>query len=520
MKTEIIFLNCGNIDHLLATVNQDIRGQSIQILTQSTDNPSLFIKNLSVSGRRCAVITSGTIKNSLSDTATIPVISIATTLLDILLTLKTAKIDISEVAVIINKVFYPDYDMIIPMIRVIPFTMFIESYEELKDVTEILKKRGVKTVLGSNTVCSIVKNYGLNCISFWNENNVRKAITEAIEAVNRYYNNSDESETEDVISGTRAGTKKNFTALTKFEQILGDCSEMVSLKKYAELYAHTDSSILIQGESGTGKELFAQGIHNASKRCQKPFVPINLAAIPETLIESELFGYEGGAFSGARRNGKRGYFELAHGGTLFLDEIGDMPLPLQSRLLRVLEEGKLFRLGGETQKQIDVRIIAATNKNLTALVNQNQFRGDLLYRLNVLEINIPPLRERIEDIPLIALHFLHEFKSQATPGECHRVAHSKQLLSYSWPGNVRELRNVMERFCAIYDGTHDIDKSLEISLGHSKQFSHPALSSTIQSEYSLKEILEKNHGNRNLAAEELGISRSTLWRRMKEQNLL
>lgn len=231
-----------------------------------------------------------------------------------------------------------------------------------------------------------------------------------------------------------------------FDDILGGSEAIRSAKELARRIAVSDSPILIQGESGTGKELFAQAIHNASPRRQGPFVAVNFAALPETLLESELFGYDEGAFTGAKKGGKAGLFEQAHGGTIFLDEIGDAPLSFQVRLLRVLQEKQVRRIGSSRVIPINIRVIAATNKNLKVLINRGEFREDLYYRINVLPLRIPPLRERKEDILELAYAFYRKAFNDLPPfppEEFFRLI-QRHLLNYHWPGNVRELANVVE----------------------------------------------------------------------------
>ncbi|WZL72902.1 sigma 54-interacting transcriptional regulator [Clostridiaceae bacterium 35-E11] len=234
--------------------------------------------------------------------------------------------------------------------------------------------------------------------------------------------------------------KKGYVAKYTFDHIIGKSNTIMYTKDIAVNMAKSDSTVLLYGESGTGKELFAQAIHNCSKRKRYPFIAVNCGAIPENLLESELFGYEEGAFTGAKKGGKPGYFELAHMGTLFLDEISEMALPLQTRLLRVLQEKEVIRIGGDSVIHIDVRIIAATNKKLKMLVENSKFRKDLYYRLNVLPLNIPPLRERKEDISLLMDHFKDEFNAnfQLSPEVFEEIS------SYYWEGNIRELRNCVE----------------------------------------------------------------------------
>jgi len=228
--------------------------------------------------------------------------------------------------------------------------------------------------------------------------------------------------------------------------IIGETPPMLVAKKLARKAARTDSTLLITGESGTGKEVFAQAVHNRSVRRESPFVRVNCAAIPENLLESELFGFVDGAFTGATRGGKLGKFELAEGGTVFLDEIGDMSLPMQAKLLRVLQEKEIERLGGTKPISLNVRIIAATNQDLLKLVREGRFREDLYYRLKVLEISIPPLRERREDIPLITDYLVRRI-NRRVGSDIQRVTPDSMnaMMTYSWPGNVRELENMIEQ---------------------------------------------------------------------------
>jgi len=244
----------------------------------------------------------------------------------------------------------------------------------------------------------------------------------------------------------RKARKTEHEARYTFHDILSKSAPMDRVLSYAKRVSQSDSTILIQGESGTGKELFAQAIHNASKRSQGPFVPVNFAAFPQSLLESELFGYEEGSFTGAKKGGRRGLFEEAHGGTIFLDEIGDAPLEFQVRLLRVLQERQVRPVGGRKLIPIDVRVIAATNKNLVEEVKQGRFREDLYYRLSVIPLHMPSLRERLEDIPLLVEHFMHRF-SHGRLSDAKAIMTGEtleHLCGYDWPGNIRQLLNVVE----------------------------------------------------------------------------
>lgn len=235
-----------------------------------------------------------------------------------------------------------------------------------------------------------------------------------------------------------------------FNDIIGESSKMLEAVKQGKLYSKSDSSVLITGESGTGKELFARAIHNESNRKNKPFIAINCAAIPDQLLESELFGYEGGTFTGGRKEGKAGIFEIAHGGTVFLDEIGDMAPHLQAKLLRVLQEKKVRRVGGADEVTVNVRLISATNQNIDSMVKNKEFRLDLLFRINIFNINIPPLRERKEDLPILYEHYVkaHSLRYQKSIVGIEKDA-MRNLINYNWPGNVREFQNVLERAVAL-----------------------------------------------------------------------
>ncbi|WP_296116150.1 sigma-54-dependent Fis family transcriptional regulator [uncultured Eubacterium sp.] len=264
----------------------------------------------------------------------------------------------------------------------------------------------------------------------------------------------------------------HFSAKYTFDTIIGDSLSMKQVKKLGELAAKNDSNLLILGECGTGKDLLAQAVHNASNRANGPFLPINCAALPKNLIESELFGYEGGAFTGAQKNGAPGKFELAEDGTIFLDEIGDMPLELQTTLLRVLQNKEIIRVGGKKPIPINVRVIAATNSNLEEAVQNKQFRSDLYYRLNVLSITIPPLRYRKEDISPLIDHFTKSHTSGELDLNFFTPEDRQLMLNYNWPGNVRELENMVERvICSSADGTISSSQILKLFLHVDHQIS-------------------------------------------------
>lgn len=311
-----------------------------------------------------------------------------------------------------------------------------------------------------------------------------------------------------------------------FDGILGQSTAITNIKKKMCRVAATDSTVLITGESGTGKELFARAIHHESLRKKGPFIAVNCGAIPENLLESELFGYDEGAFTGARRTGKPGKFELANGGTIFLDEIGDMPLHLQVKLLRVLQDRTIERMGGTKPLVTDVRIIAATNRNLEEMIKTNQFRNDLYYRLSVIPFHIPPLRERMEDMELLLHCFIQKYNlilGKNIKGYTRDAL--ARMVEYPWPGNVRELENAIEYSANVCsDALIDTNYLPDRIIKHAAALPPPNPPETVQSIADLEKnaIVEalKRYGTSNQAKENiarsLGMSRSTLYRKIKE----
>ena len=305
-----------------------------------------------------------------------------------------------------------------------------------------------------------------------------------------------------------------------FRDLISKSPAMQAVFDLARTAARTNSTILILGESGTGKELLARAVHAESPRSQAPFVAMSCAALTETLLESELFGHEKGAFTGANQR-RKGKFEMAQGGTLFLDEIGDISPKLQLDLLRVLEDRRFFRVGGSDPVTVDVRIIAATNKDLPKAVADGSFREDLFYRLNVIPINLPPLRERIEDMPLLVEHFLEQLGAEMNK-HVEEVSSDAMamLMAHAWPGNVRELRNVLERAIVVASG-----RVVEASdLGLKKAATevgdtNPAASLEDVEKHHIARVLQEAGGNISQAARTLGIDRATLYNKMKKYQL-
>lgn len=322
-----------------------------------------------------------------------------------------------------------------------------------------------------------------------------------------------------------------YHATLQFDDIIGESKELLETKRIASFAATTSSHILLHGESGTGKEIFAQAIHNRSEQRKGPFVAVNCGIIPRELIGSELFGYDAGAFTGAKREGNPGKFELASGGTLFLDEIGDMPLEQQVALLRVLEEKKVTRIGSTKMIPVNVRLICATNKNLLQQVDKGLFRQDLYYRLNVISLTLPPLRNRSKDVPLLFMHYFEKLCRDRGLNLLVEPEVIQALQQYDWPGNVRELQNVVERAISLADLGAVTLAQLPDELHAAWQLGrHPAAPQALNAN-SLREqqrrllreterqrillLLSKHGGNVSATARELGIARKTLYRKMQ-----
>ena len=327
---------------------------------------------------------------------------------------------------------------------------------------------------------------------------------------------------------------KNYNKINKdysitLENIIGNSSIINSVKKEALIASKSTSTVLITGESGTGKELFARAIHNHSNRCENPFVAVNCAAIPDNLLESELFGYEEGAFTGAKKGGKLGKFEIANKGTIFLDEIGDMSLHLQAKLLRVLQEKELNKIGAKSNKFIDVRIIAATNKDLEKMVLKGTFREDLYYRLNVIPISLPNLRQRKDDIPDLIDFMIKEYSRKL---EKHVTGIDKNvldvMLEYKWPGNIRELQNIIE-----YGVNMSIGEIITLDVIPNKLKNVELEEVLVQNdkirtleELEKAEIIKALHKykdykkDKELVAKSLGISRATLYRKLEKYKII
>ncbi len=389
-----------------------------------------------------------------------------------------------------------------------------QTAEDARSCVAELIRQKIGAVVGTGLVTDLAAEAGLPGILLYSPDSVRRALNAALDLVAAV-----EQRGADRPSVKRG--KASSPVRYRLGDIQGESTVMQAVREQAALCADTDATLFIHGETGTGKELVAQAVHSASPRRNQSFIAINCGAIAESLLESELFGHEEGAFTGARRGGRPGLIEAAHKGTLFLDEIGEMPLALQTRLLRVLEEREVLRVGSNHPVPVDIRIIAASHCNLDQLVAEGKFRADLYYRLNVLRINLPKLSRRAGDIAQLLQGFASGLRT-GTQVELDREA--EQLLkAYSWPGNLRELKNLAERLLVVTQAsTIQVDVTLLRRCApemFAVRLNEQRLIVTDEKS-ELEAALLSAMGNRTKVAKQLGISRSTLWRRMQEHGLL
>ena len=401
---------------------------------------------------------------------------------------------------------------------------FVTEEDARNRVAELVAQ-GVSVIVGTGMVADLAEEAGAKGVLMYSAESVRHAFDGAIDLV-RLIDRADGAGTG---ASARAPARGRSAAASRYSaaDLIGRSSVMRELHERIGLYALNDATVLICGETGTGKELAAQALHSSSLRKRGPFVAVNCGAIAESLLESELFGHDEGAFTGSRRGGRVGLIEAAQGGTLFLDEIGEMPLALQTRLLRVLEEREVTRVGSSTPLPVDVRVVAATHCDLDALARESRFRRDLYFRLNVLRLDIPSLCDHAEDIAELSQHFLKRASAQ------HGMTLDQDALAllqaYAWPGNVRELRNVIERLPILLAGrARSINRRLllscapELALPPLAAETAPgaytaatALATHTISAQDVASAMARVGGHRGRAAALLGVSRSTLWRMLK-----
>jgi transcriptional regulator with PAS, ATPase and Fis domain len=412
-----------------------------------------------------------------------------------------------------------------------------------RHVTEVIDNTNlhitVKTAIPERGVLQNIQGQQMivHRIPIWKEEKVVGAIGmlifEGVTEVYRIYERLQKDTMREQIKPQSFTTQKQQDSRITLDQIIGVSENASAVKRLARRAARTAATVLITGESGTGKEMYAKSIHHLSPFSSGPFISVNCGAIPDHLFESELFGYEEGAFTGAKKGGKPGKFELAHNGTLFLDEIGEMPLIMQTKLLRVLQEKEAERVGGIKKYDINVRIIAATNRNLKKMVEGGEFREDLFYRLNIIQLLIPPLRDRKEDIPILLSHYVKEicekYQIEEKSITSEAVSH---LMSYHWDGNIRELVNTIERLVTLVDrkiiDVHHLPdymkESHSVNEKETKEEAIPLIERAKnlgkeQEKQLIIDILQKTHGNKSKAAEQLGIHRTTLYQKLKKYHI-
>ncbi len=388
-----------------------------------------------------------------------------------------------------------------------------------------LKAAGIKAIVGAGLITDLAEEAGLTGVFVYSAASIRHAFDDALEMARLTQLESNRVRTRGAV------VTDTLRARHGLNDLRGESAAMETLRQSVVLYAKSPATVLIQGETGTGKELVAQAIHRESPRSlgqNRPFVAVNCGAIAESLLESELFGHEEGAFTGARRGGHAGLFEAANRGTLFLDEIGEMPLALQTRLLRVLEEREVVRVGGTRPIPVNVRIISATHCDLEQRVREGRFRADLFYRLAVLRLALPPLRARPEDVMTLAewslKNALASLGARPHPNlHAEMMACAPLLQRYDWPGNVRELRNLTERL-ALFLAAEPLQAltpafvlSVAPELGAVSAHSEPVAPAQPPRAESATEVLARFGGRRDAAADYLGISRTTLWRRLRDE---
>jgi propionate catabolism operon transcriptional regulator len=398
------------------------------------------------------------------------------------------------------------------------------TQEDARAAVDELNALGVAVIVGAGSVTDLAEEAGLRAVFLYSAASIRQAFDDALELARLTRLEVDRSRGRTRIGSTPPGKQRLRRGLN---DLRGDSPAMQQLRQTVVLYARSPSTVLIEGETGSGKELVAQAIHRESPRrdANRPFVAVNCGAIAESLLESELFGHEDGAFTGARRGGHAGLFEAANGGTLFLDEIGEMPLGLQTRLLRVLEEREVMRVGGTRPVPIDVRVISATHCDLEARVRDGRFRADLFYRLAVLRLALPPLRARVQDIaPLLEWSLkgaLATLDARPHPNLLAELKACTPLLTgYAWPGNVRELRNLTERLALFLaaEPLQALTPGFMLSVAPElARGAAPADAAAGPNRESAAAVLARFGGQRDLAADHLGISRTTLWRRLKAE---
>ncbi|BHI66765.1 propionate catabolism operon regulatory protein [Escherichia coli] len=471
-----------------------------------------------LANERCdAIIAAGSNGAYLKSRLSVPVILIKPSGYDVLQALAKAGKLTSSIGVVTYQETIP---ALVAFQKTFNLRLDQRSYiteEDARGQINELKANGTEAVVGAGLITDLAEEAGMTGIFIYSAATVRQAFSDALDMTRMSLRHN-----------THDATRNALRTRYVLGDMLGQSPQMEQVRQTILLYARSSAAVLIEGETGTGKELAAQAIHREyfarhdARQGKKshPFVAVNCGAIAESLLEAELFGHEEGAFTGSRRGGRAGLFEIAHGGTLFLDEIGEMPLPLQTRLLRVLEEKEVTRVGGHQPVPVDVRVISATHCNLEEDMRQGQFRRDLFYRLSILRLQLPPLRERVADILPLAESFLKVSLAALSAPFAAALRQGLQesetmLVHYDWPGNIRELRNMMERLALFLsvESTPDLTPQfLQLLL---PELARESAKTPIPGLLTAQQALEKFNGDKTAAANYLGISRTTFWRRLK-----
>ena len=496
---------------------------AIEPLQLGFDEAAKHIRERLASERCDVVIAAGSNAAWLKSRVSVPVIAAKASGFDVLKALARARRMSSRIGVI-------SYQALLPELGEFAATFGLElaqrtyvTRDDARATVHELKLAGIEVIVGAGSIIDLAEEAGLRGVFLYSAASIRQAFDDALELARLTRLEAGR--------GRRPSTEQR--ARRGLNDLRGESPAMERLRQSVVLYARSPSTVLVEGETGSGKELVAQAIHRESPRrgADRPFVAVNCGAIAESLLESELFGHEEGAFTGARRGGHAGLFEAANGGTLFLDEIGEMPLSLQTRLLRVLEEREVMRVGGTRPVPIAVRVISATHCDLEARVREGRFRADLFYRLAVLRLALPSLRERLPDIAPLAEWSLKQalaaLDARPHPNLAAEIRACAPLLAaYAWPGNVRELRNLMERV-ALFLAAEPLQAltpafllSVAPELARAPTLTHAgagagAAPTAPPARESVAAVLARFGGQRDLAAQHLGISRTTLWRRLK-----
>lgn len=515
------------------TLEYDDRA-TIEPIDLGFEDAACHIRERMVTERCDAVIAAGSNGTYLKSRLSVPVVIAKASGFDVMQALSRARKITPDIGII-------TYQSTMPALKefqsAFGFRIVQRKYvteEDARAQIHALKASGIKAIVGAGLITDLAVEAGLAAVFVYSSASIRQAFDDALEIAKLTQLESQRGRGRPLA----AGMSDTLRAKHGITDLRGESSAMEALRQNVVLYARSPATVLIQGETGTGKELVAQAIHRENPRMaagngpNRPFVAVNCGAIAESLLESELFGYEEGAFTGSRRGGHAGLFETAHRGTLFLDEIGEMPLTLQTRLLRVLEEREIVRVGGTRPIPVDVRIISATHCDLEQRIREGRFRADLFYRLAVLRLTLPPLRERGEDLIPLAIwclkNALAALGARPHPNLQAEINTCDVLLqSYAWPGNIRELRNLMERL-ALFLASEPLQA---ISPGFMVKVAPELLQTSSDARMAQPDItlekpptqqvenihrtLERFGGNRSAAAKHLGISRTTLWRRMQ-----